>query len=784
MNEVQEKIMMRDERLLTTFVIEKIHPSLYSLLCAADPPPQEVVPHQAKESPKRPTIDNSSSNHTVVGYNVSPLIPYDPDFQAAFSPHEMRCLALVSHNGMKATMKQFVVANKNVLKKFRLTGTNSTMTMLKEVFGEDPQISFGPVFKSGPLGGDAELIALMCSGGLGGLIFFQDPMSNHPHQSDIEALCRQGLVYNVMLAQNPTSALMIMHTLRLSLQENRPEFMPSFFLDLQSPTVLAYQRAQKKVVESHKHEEDLIKIEDSAEDEPDTAMTTSSNTSTTNDVKDEETKKKAGEDELAVERRGIVPVPVSMDLPSSMDTTSNHQPRGLDRMKTVSGREQHTQHQQSPAGVHCDDYTQDDYTVPPRFLLGDDSSVLSNQSSIDSFRDSKMNAEYKLFNAINNLVKMSSSSARKQDGMRNETLTGSTAYATGMQTTTTIPNEINRLKSRDLLDYPAHDISHGLQVQPVLDERLSRSEHNLDLRSMLRDRSTLNPTRRSQDYYQTTSTRSERDFRQISQALERDNHHSSTSRISHRTRRNSYHGQGSELFDVHEDDDTVPEFVVDRRLSNSDHGYFSARRSSFHDGLDSDDWLLLDRQEEGDYFETAAPSALDDRLSRSEHGQRSISVASRRNNNDRSFTRILPQTRRKAVSFKRQGGELSLDFLEKEDALLEVLEDRLTRRDHGYTPLYRDQEQMKMNASRRYSRRDNATRSSTGIGVTKDSTSSKGAVLEKNNNGGDAATGVKVVKNIAKAGKVAQQEKGGKKSSARRPRIYSAYHNKARGMMY
>ena len=43
-----------------------------------------------------------------------------------------------------------------------------------------------------------------------------------------------------------------------------------------------------------------------------------------------------------------------------------------------------------------------------------------------------------------------------------------------------------------------------------------------------------------------------------------------------------------------------------------------------------------------------------------------------------------------------------------------------------------------------------------------------------NNNGGDAATGGKMVKNKAEAGKVIQQEKGGKRSSARRPRTYLA----------
>ena len=37
-------------------------------------------------------------------------------------------------------MKQFVVANKNALKQIRLIEKNSTMTMLKEAFGDNPQI--------------------------------------------------------------------------------------------------------------------------------------------------------------------------------------------------------------------------------------------------------------------------------------------------------------------------------------------------------------------------------------------------------------------------------------------------------------------------------------------------------------------------------------------------------------------------------------------------------------------------------------------------------------------
>jgi len=176
----------------------------------------------------------------------------DEDFKPAFSPCNMRCLALVSHNGMKATMKEFVISNKNILKKFRLTGTNSTMTMLKEVFADEPAVVYGPSCHSGPLGGDAELVALMCSGNLGGMLFFQDPMTAHPHQADIDCLVRQALVHNTMVASTPTTAMMMMQVFRMALKGiGKPELMPSFFFTLQSPAVEAYKNQQKKVVSSH-----------------------------------------------------------------------------------------------------------------------------------------------------------------------------------------------------------------------------------------------------------------------------------------------------------------------------------------------------------------------------------------------------------------------------------------------------------------------------------------------------------------------------------------------------
>ena len=80
---------------------------------------------------------------------------------------------------MKPTVRKSVKCNKNLLKKFRLTGTNGTMTMLQEVFGDNPFVIYGPRCKSGRLGDDAKLVAAMRhKGKLSGMIFVQYPMES------------------------------------------------------------------------------------------------------------------------------------------------------------------------------------------------------------------------------------------------------------------------------------------------------------------------------------------------------------------------------------------------------------------------------------------------------------------------------------------------------------------------------------------------------------------------------------------------------------------------------
>jgi methylglyoxal synthase len=67
--------------------------------------------------------------------------------------------------------------------------------------------------KSGPLGGDQQIGALIAEGQVDALIFFVDPLTPMPHDVDVKALMRLALVYDIPMALNRATATLLLGTL-------------------------------------------------------------------------------------------------------------------------------------------------------------------------------------------------------------------------------------------------------------------------------------------------------------------------------------------------------------------------------------------------------------------------------------------------------------------------------------------------------------------------------------------------------------------------------------------
>jgi methylglyoxal synthase len=115
-------------------------------------------------------------------------------------------IGLVAHDQKKDLMVDFAEYHRAKLAEFDLVATGTTGGRILERCPELPLTRL----KSGPLGGDQQVGALIADGVIHALIFFVDPLSPHPHDVDVKALTRLSLVYDIPLALNPATAALIM----------------------------------------------------------------------------------------------------------------------------------------------------------------------------------------------------------------------------------------------------------------------------------------------------------------------------------------------------------------------------------------------------------------------------------------------------------------------------------------------------------------------------------------------------------------------------------------------
>jgi methylglyoxal synthase len=108
---------------------------------------------------------------------------------------------LIAHDGKKTDMLAFATAHRSVLDRYDLVATNTTGMLLRDKAG----VRIRPML-SGPLGGDAQIAAMVAQGEIAAVFFFVDPLNKHPHDPDIQTLLRICNVHNIPLATNPASA--------------------------------------------------------------------------------------------------------------------------------------------------------------------------------------------------------------------------------------------------------------------------------------------------------------------------------------------------------------------------------------------------------------------------------------------------------------------------------------------------------------------------------------------------------------------------------------------------
>jgi methylglyoxal synthase len=118
-------------------------------------------------------------------------------------------LALVAHDAKKADMVALATRHRARLAPHAIWATGTTGARVAEAC---PELAVTRL-KSGPLGGDQQIGAMIAEGRIDALIFLVDPLSPHPHDVDVKALMRVALVYDLPMALNLASAELILERL-------------------------------------------------------------------------------------------------------------------------------------------------------------------------------------------------------------------------------------------------------------------------------------------------------------------------------------------------------------------------------------------------------------------------------------------------------------------------------------------------------------------------------------------------------------------------------------------
>lgn len=118
-------------------------------------------------------------------------------------------IALIAHDKKKDEITKLAIKYKDVLAQHELFATGTTGTL---IMGETGLTIHR--MKSGPMGGDQQIGAMLANGDLDLIIFLRDPLTAQPHEPDVSALLRLCDVQSIPLATNAISAIVMLEALK------------------------------------------------------------------------------------------------------------------------------------------------------------------------------------------------------------------------------------------------------------------------------------------------------------------------------------------------------------------------------------------------------------------------------------------------------------------------------------------------------------------------------------------------------------------------------------------
>ena len=117
------------------------------------------------------------------------------------APYPPSSLALIAHDNCKKNLVEWAQFNLESLRRHHIVATGTTGSILRHELGLEVDC-----VKSGPLGGDLQIGAMVAGGSIGMLFFFWDPLQPQPHDPDVKALLRIATLCDIPVACNRSTA--------------------------------------------------------------------------------------------------------------------------------------------------------------------------------------------------------------------------------------------------------------------------------------------------------------------------------------------------------------------------------------------------------------------------------------------------------------------------------------------------------------------------------------------------------------------------------------------------